>query len=345
MLQSYKNMTIIPLILEGDEVDFISIKEAELQHMSHISEQESASVSELEVINKGNTPILIPFGHTIKGGKQDRVIYEPILIPPTQTIKPIPIPSRCVEAGRWSFDFENSLENVPKELEQRKFKSAKMRLNPSIMSKAMKEVDSQGTIWGGIEAQMDVFGQTTDQNVTRSYNKLANDQKERVEKYIRYFKDVEKQCGAAVFINDTLIALEFYGNTRSWKEVRDETLNGFAIEALLRMDKEESKDALKSTEDYWKKVSDAFAQAKMTFEEKKGAGLGSVIKFGSKDGNWSGITLAHKGKILQFYAVTRSALPETDKSRMPVQQFRNTDVDINEQRLRINRDDFDDLYR
>ncbi|MCK5345851.1 MAG: hypothetical protein KAR20_20720, partial [Candidatus Heimdallarchaeota archaeon] len=176
-------MTIIPLILEGDEADFISIKEAELQNASHISEQESASVNELEVVNSSNIPILIPFGHTISGGKQDRVIYQPLLVPPTQTGKPIPIPSRCVEAGRWSFELENSTEIAPKGAEQRKFKSAKIRLNPSIMSNAMKEVDSQGSIWGGIEAQMEVFGQTTDQNVTRSYNKLASDQKERVEKY------------------------------------------------------------------------------------------------------------------------------------------------------------------
>ena len=339
-------MTIIPLILEGDEADFISIKEAELQNASHISEQESASVNELEVVNSSNIPILIPFGHTISGGKQDRVIYQPLLVPPTQTGKPIPIPSRCVEAGRWSFELENSTEIAPKGAEQRKFKSAKIRLNPSIMSNAMKEVDSQGSIWGGIEAQMEVFGQTTDQNVTRSYNKLASDQKERVEKYTLHFKNVEKQCGVAVFINGQLNALEFYGTSKSWKEVRNETLNGFIMEAILRMDEGESKDVLKSNEDYWKKVSDALAEAKMTFEEEKqGAGLGSVIRFGTEDGKWSGITLMHKDKVCQFYIVAKSALPETDKSRMQVQEFRNVEIDLDEQRFQSNRDDLDDLYR
>jgi hypothetical protein len=338
-------MTIVPLILEGDEADFISIKEAELQNASHISEQESASVNELEVINSSNIPILIPFGHTISGGKQDRVIYQPLLVPPTQKGKPIPIPSRCVEAGRWSFELQNSTEIEPKEAEHRKFKSAKIRLNPSIMSNAMKEIDSQGSIWGGIEAQMGVFGQTAEQNVTRSYNKLASDQKGRVEKYTLHFKDVERQCGVAVFINEQLTALEFYGNAKSWKDVRNETLNGFTMEAILRMEKEEPKDVLKSNEDYWKKVSDAFAKAKMTFEEEKQeVGLGSVIKFGSEDG-WSGITLIHQGKILQFYATAKSVLPETDKSRMQVQEFRNVEIDLDEQRFQSNREDLDDLYR
>ncbi len=339
-------MTIIPLILEGDEAEFMTIKEAELQNASHISEQESASVSELEVVNSSKIPILIPFGHTISGGKQDRVIYQPLLVPPTQTGKPIPIPSRCVEAGRWSFELENSTEIAPKGAEKRKFKSAKVRLNPSIMSNAMKEVDSQGSIWGGIEAQMGLFGQTTDQNVSRSYNKLASDQKERVEKYSLHFEDVEGQCGVAVFINEQLNALEFYGNTKAWKEVRNETLNGFVMEAILRMDKEESKDVLKSDEDYWKKVSDALAEAKMTFEEEKqDAGLGSVVRFGTKDGKWNGITLMHKDKVCQFYIVAKSVLPETDRSRMQVQEFRNVEIDLEEQRFQTNRDDLDDLYR
>ena len=333
-------MTIIPLILEGDEAEFKTIKEAELQNASHISEQESASVSELEVVNSSKIPILIPFGHTISGGKQDRVIYQPLLVPPTQTGKPIPIPSRCVEAGRWSFELENSTEIAPKGAEKRKFKSAKVRLNPSIMSNAMKEVDSQGSIWGGIEAQMGVFGQTSDQNLSRSYNRLAGDQKERVEKYTIHFEDVEGQCGVAVFINGKLNALEFYGNKNAWKEVRLETLNGFIMEAILRMDKEESKDVLKSNEDYWKKVSDALAEAKMTFEEEKQeAGLGSVIRFGTEDGTWSGITLMHKDKVCQFYIVAKSALPETDRSRMQVQGFRNVEIDFDEQRFQSNRDD------
>jgi hypothetical protein len=338
-------MTIIPLILEGDEADFMTIKEAELQNASHISEQESASVSELEVVNASNIPILIPFGHTISGGKQDRVIYQPLLVPPTQEGKTIPIPSRCVEAGRWSFELGNSAEITSVEADKRKFKSAKVRLNPSIMSNAMKEeVDSQGSIWGGIESQMGLFGQTAEKNVSRSYNKLASDQKDRVEKYLLNFEDVENQCGVAVFINGRLNAIEFYGNKKGWKDVRNETLNGFIMEAILRINKEEeSKDELKSNEDYWKKVSDAFTQAKMTFEEEKqGAGLGSVIKFGSEDGNWNGITLAHQGKILQFYATAKSALPETGKSRMQVQEFRNVEI---EQRFRSNRDDLDDLYR
>jgi hypothetical protein len=216
------------------------------------------------------------------------------------------------------------------------------------MSNAMKEeVDSQGSIWGGIEAQMGLFGQTAENNVSRSYNKLASDQKERVEKYTIHFEDVEGQCGVAVFINGQLNALEFYANIKAWKDVRNETLNGFIMEAILRMDKEEeSKDDLKSNEDYWKMVSESLAEAKMTFEEEKqDKGLGSVVQFGTEDGKWSGITLMHKEKLCQFYLVAKSALPKSDRGPMQVQEFRNVEIDLEEQRFRSNRDDLDDLYR
>ena len=114
------------------------------------------------------------------------------------------------------------------------------------------------------------------------------------------------------------------------------------------MDKEEeSKDDLKSNEDYWKKVSDSLAEAKMTFkEEKQDKGLGSVVNFGTEDGKWSGITLLHKETLCQFYLVAKSALPETKRSEMQVQEFRNVDIDLEEQRFQSNRDnDLDDLYR
>ena len=73
--QTYKNMTVIPIILQDDKfIDFISIKEAEELELIEIIETDA--VSQLEVINKSDNQILIPFGMTVHGGKQDRTIWE-----------------------------------------------------------------------------------------------------------------------------------------------------------------------------------------------------------------------------------------------------------------------------
>jgi len=76
--QSHGNMTIIPIIYKGKTLDFISVKEAE--DLGLISINETDTVSELEVINSSDKQVLIPFGVTVHGGKQDRTIWEPILL-------------------------------------------------------------------------------------------------------------------------------------------------------------------------------------------------------------------------------------------------------------------------
>ncbi|MFX1292667.1 MAG: ARPP-1 family domain-containing protein, partial [Promethearchaeota archaeon] len=68
--QVYENMAVIPLIIQDDKfIEFISIKEAEELELVEIVETDT--VNQLEVINKSNKQILIPFGMTVKGGKQD----------------------------------------------------------------------------------------------------------------------------------------------------------------------------------------------------------------------------------------------------------------------------------
>ncbi|MFX1388228.1 MAG: ARPP-1 family domain-containing protein, partial [Promethearchaeota archaeon] len=72
--QVYKNMTVIPIIIQDDKfIDFISIKEAEELELIDILETDT--VGQLEVINKSDKQILIPFGMTVHGGKQDRTIW------------------------------------------------------------------------------------------------------------------------------------------------------------------------------------------------------------------------------------------------------------------------------
>jgi len=61
--QVYKNMTVIPLIVQDDKfIDYISIKEAEELELIEIVETET--VGQLEVVNKSDKQILIPFGMT-----------------------------------------------------------------------------------------------------------------------------------------------------------------------------------------------------------------------------------------------------------------------------------------
>lgn len=61
---------------------------------------ETQQVSELEIENAGEEPVLVHAGDIVKGGQQDRVLTVTILVPPKSGR--VPIASYCVERGRWS---------------------------------------------------------------------------------------------------------------------------------------------------------------------------------------------------------------------------------------------------
>jgi hypothetical protein len=63
-----------------------------------VSEQPTATVPVLEVYNPTDTPMIIPAGRVLEGGRQTRVVNVTIVVPKRTRM---PIPVSCVEQGRW----------------------------------------------------------------------------------------------------------------------------------------------------------------------------------------------------------------------------------------------------
>ena len=146
--QSHGNMTVIPIIYKGKKIDFISVKEAE--DLGLISINETDTVSQLEVINNSDKQVLIPFGVTVHGGKQDRTIWEPILLAAggiqnlsdgnkSPMEQKYTVPAKCVEQSRWSYQ------------KGKGFKSSNTRLHPNVAYAAISSA-GQGSVWNEIQA-------------------------------------------------------------------------------------------------------------------------------------------------------------------------------------------------
>ncbi|MFX1555041.1 MAG: ARPP-1 family domain-containing protein, partial [Promethearchaeota archaeon] len=232
--QVHKNMTVIPIIVQDDKfIEFITIKEAEELELIEIVETDA--VGELEVINKSNKQILIPFGMTVHGGKQDRTIWEPILLPvggkqsivkqnpgnPSQKYK---IPAKCVEQSRWSYK------------KGRGFKSSNTRLHPNVAFEAISAA-GQGAVWEEIQSHRAEMNYDLAIAPTQSYLEITQESEKQTDKMVSNFKNVENQCGIAVFINGEFIGIEFYANSDAWKYMSNDILKAFSIEALRFKDK------------------------------------------------------------------------------------------------------------
>jgi len=295
--QSHDNMTIIPIIYKGKTLEFISVKEAE--ELGLISINETDTVSQLEVINNSNKQVLIPFGVTVHGGKQDRTIWEPILLAAggKQNIsgtnkgameQKYTIPAKCVEQSRWNYR------------KGKGFKSSSTRLHPNVAYEAISSA-GQGSVWNEIQAYRSEMKYNSNIAPTQSYLEMTGNIEKETEKIVKSFKNLEDQCGIATFINGEFIGIEFYANAQVWETMNSDILKAFAIESLRFKDKSYNE----GSGQYDKHLIRALQSLKLNFSERKGIGLGEVVEFESQDKKWRGNTLVHENSLVQFYIVSK----------------------------------------
>ncbi len=315
--QVYKNMVVIPIIIQHDKsLDFITIQQAEELELIEIIETDT--VGELEVINKSNKQILIPFGMTVHGGKQDRTIWEPILLPigekqsilkqnPGNPIHKFKIPAKCVEQSRWTYT------------KGRGFKAAKTRLHPNVAFEAISAA-GQGAVWQEIQSHRTEMNYALAIAPTQSYLEMTKESEKDTERIIKNFKNVENQCGIAVFINGEFIGTEFYANSDAWKFMSHDILRAFAIEALRFKDKSHKKE----TTEFHDELIKILNNLTFEFDTRKGVGLGNVVEFHSNNNKWRGITLVHNNSLIQFYLVSkRGGYQEQSRANIQFQTMIN----------------------
>ncbi|MFX0022325.1 MAG: ARPP-1 family domain-containing protein [Candidatus Hermodarchaeota archaeon] len=319
--QSYKNMTVIPIILQDDKfIDFISIKEAEELELIEIIETDN--VSQLEVINKSDKQILIPFGMTVHGGKQDRTIWEPILLPlggKQKIVKRNPgfvkqkynIPAKCVEQSRWNYK------------KGRGFKTSNTRLHPNVAYEAISAV-GQGGVWNEIQSHRAEMKYSMTVAPTQSYLEMTKESDKETEDFMNYFTEVDNQCGIAVFINGEFIGIEFYANSQVWTTMSRDILKAFSIEALRFKEKPQNESI-----NYHDELIEILGKLSLNFSARDGVALGNVVEFNSEDSKWRGITLVHESSLIQFYLVSkRGGYQEKAQSNVQFQTLINQRYEI-----------------
>ncbi|UCD00726.1 MAG: hypothetical protein JSV23_07485 [Promethearchaeota archaeon] len=296
--QVYENMAVIPIIIQDTKfMEFISIKEAEELELVEILETET--VGQLEVINKSDKQILIPFGMTLHGGKQDRTIWEPILLPvggkksitshnPGKAEQKYTIPAKCVEQSRWTYT------------KGRKFKYSNTRLHPNVAYEAISAA-GQGAVWDEIQSHRAEMNYALAVAPTQSYVEMTKESEKQTEKIIKNFKNVTDQCGIAVFINGSFVGIEFYANPEVWKSMSNDILRAFSIEALRFKDKPYDKEISEHHDELIK----VLGSLKFEFSTREGVGLGNVVEFNTTNNKWRGITLVHDDTMIQFYLVSK----------------------------------------
>lgn len=308
--QIHDNITIIPLSFKGKILEFITVKEAE--ELSLISINETETVSELEIINKSDQEVLIPFGITVSGGKQDRTIWEPILLPvggkqnifkrnSENTFQKYKVPAKCVEQSRWTYK------------KGKGFKSTATRLHPNVAFEAISAA-GQNAVWNEIQSYRSEMNYDLDIAPTQSYLEMTEKNEKEIERLVKAFNNVDNQCGIAAYINGEFVGIEFYSNPKAWKSMSSDIIKAFATEALRFKDKQFKADK----EDYHDNLRSVLQSLNLNFSVRNGIGLGEVVEFESQDKKWRGNTLVHENSLAQFYLVSKRG----GSKNIPLQNYR-----------------------
>jgi hypothetical protein len=271
-LQSFKNLQIIPLFTEGEEVlVYLTLKEALEKRLLVVKEVSAdASVPELKVINNADVPVFLMDGEELAGAKQNRVLNTSILVKDKSELI---IPVSCTEQGRWSYqssEFYNS-ENIM---------SHKMRGNKAVhVSSSLRESGSyhsdQGAIWENIEEMSASAGIHSS---TGAMKDVFEGKKDDLEEYMKVFQCIPHQKGILVLVGGEVAGLDILSRESAFEVIFPKLLKSYAMDVVLEKKKKGSNPMpLEEAKKFLQKIKDS--------EEKKypSTGQGMDYRFEGED--------------------------------------------------------------
>ncbi len=187
----------------------------------NISGGGGARVNTLYVQNVSKDTIYIMAGEVVKGGKQDRVLAQDMILPPNG--KKVDISVFCVEHGRWSYK------------ESGKFDQYFSVSSNSIRQKVIQE-KNQSAVW-------DEVNKTVTKNKTKTstgtYTSLINskDYNKELSEYVNFFmKSLNSKTNCIGFVGvsgDKIIGCDIFASPDLFSKQKETILSGYITEAII----------------------------------------------------------------------------------------------------------------
>jgi hypothetical protein len=230
---THENLAIF-LFHGSDEIDggsYASLTEA--FEKKHVLVHETGTVGQLEVENVSETiDIFIQAGDVLKGGRQDRTIAIDFIVPARSGR--IPIPTFCVERGRW---------HKRRGEDAAHFSSSSHSIHPKSMRMAAKVAHDQGAVWESVVESQDglclALGESvqdahspTSYQLSVEHPDLAKTRKEYQEKLGRIAANASDAVGYAFYINGERNSIDTYASANLFRKLWGKLLDVAILEAI-----------------------------------------------------------------------------------------------------------------
>jgi hypothetical protein len=208
---------------------YITLQEAMVQRKVVV--HETGNVNQLEVENLSDDEIFIQSGDIVKGGKQDRVLKDDLIL--ESKSGKVPLAAFCVEQGRWT---KRGVESA----------SAFQASNDAVADKSMKMAvrakSDQREVWNEVAKNQSkltsALGAAAPAAASPSSYQLTLENKALVDQSANYRKTLESivqgkpdVIGFVFAINGKINSAEIYASNDLFKRLWQKLLNAAAVEA------------------------------------------------------------------------------------------------------------------
>ena len=240
---TYKNLRLYPIYANDtfmnahkDLGKYVSLQKALAEKKVNITESgnnanthgefsSGAQVNTLQIENTSNDTIFLMAGEIVKGGQQDRVLAQDMIIAPNTGKQDLSV--FCVEHGRWSYTSEAKQAG-------NKFYGYSKVVGNDVRKTAVVEKDQQ-EVWDKVA---DVTKKNDAGTETGTYTALDTSKKfnDELKGYTDYFKSAIKNQGNVIGVvacsGDKVIGCDMFATPVMFNEHFDGLLNAYTTEAV-----------------------------------------------------------------------------------------------------------------
>jgi len=217
--QRYKNLMVYPLFTAGRARQrYWTMDEALARGSLRITEKGEGNVPQLLVENRGDEPVFLLAGEIVKGGKQNRVVSQDILLAPHTG--PISLSVFCVEQHRWAKSTAS-------------FGAEKQMAHSNLRQQLNAPMASQSGVWGEVARKADAVAPKA-AGGTAYLGQVFDDKdvKRDVEEYAARIRLPQEANGMAVVIGGRVVGAELFGDAETFGRLRDKLLRSYATDAI-----------------------------------------------------------------------------------------------------------------
>src|SRR5688572_7296768 len=218
---------------------YMTLKEAIGKNKIKITESgSSGTVNNLVIENISKDTIIIITGDVIKGGKQDRIVSNDIVLAPSTGKKNLPV--YCVESGRWSSGDQvrssaRSNATVSSNNAAAEFKTYHSKGSVSLRKVVEKEKD-QSKVWSKVD-ELNSANKTETSTKTYTAMTQSPDFTKKLAQYISFFKNKfdkdSSVVGVVVVTGDKVIGCDMFATHDLFLKQYESLIHSYATEAIV----------------------------------------------------------------------------------------------------------------